>query len=163
MVCVRYGRDGCPLSWGVEVTQSAHVPLTMGRSAAKLAPAAWVLALGAALAGAAAWIVDEPTARLGLLSAAVTLIALLMLVAVFGRRETRRRRDAHDRIAEFVAQDAAPSFTTDRDGQIGYQNQAAEARFGVRNGEMLVRALDDLFANPSAVLYRLQKIGRAHV
>jgi two-component system, cell cycle sensor histidine kinase and response regulator CckA len=57
---------------------------------------------------------------------------------------------------DLVARDATPCFATDDVGQIIYQNQAAEVRFGKRDGATLVAALGDHFAQPGAVLYRLQ-------
>ena len=44
----------------------------------------------------------------------------------------------------------------DKHGQILYQNDAAVARFKSDQGVTLVSVLNDHFASPSAVLYRLQ-------
>ena len=56
----------------------------------------------------------------------------------------------------FIEKDAAPSFVTDADGQIRARNQAAADQFADSHDSTLPGALRRLFANPSAVLYRLQ-------
>ena len=60
------------------------------------------------------------------------------------------------RLETLIGLDAAPCFTTDDVGQIGFQNTAAANRFGVKDGKTLVATLRDHFANPGAVLFRLQ-------
>ena len=126
-----------------------------------LSPAIWLLMALALAAGAAAWLVPEGTLRLLLLSVAVTMACLAMLVPLLARGERGGKDLASGRIADFIAHDASPSFTTDADGRIGYQNSMAEQRFGDCNGQTLVRALGDLFANPAAVLFRLQNRAQA--
>lgn len=93
---------------------------------------------------------------LGLLLAGAVLASLAVLIRLLVWREGRRRQVEAGRVARLVAQDATPCFTTNEDGLIGYHNPAAAERFGSRDGQSLVTALGDLFANPSAVLYRLQ-------
>ncbi|WP_421705073.1 ATP-binding protein [Aliiroseovarius sp.] len=82
---------------------------------------------------------------------------------VFGmaRRFRHAQKELFRTVSAFVEHDAAPSFTTDADGQIGYQNLAAVERFGGKDGETLISALGDLFASPAAVLYRLQNKAQA--
>ncbi len=131
-------------------------PQSLGRTAQGLSPAAWLLPVLAVATGAGAFFLPEGLPRLALGSVAVTFACLTVLVTLLARRERRSRAGLGDRIAEFVAHDASPSFTTDIEGRIGYQNAVAENRFGDCTGQTLVRALGDLFANPSAVLFRLQ-------
>ncbi len=138
------------------MSHPALVPHPMTRTATALSPRIWylvVLAVGFALAAAA---VEDRSLVLGLLIAASTLVALSLLIRSLAHRHDRAVASLHEQIGQFVAHDAAPSFTTDADGQIGYQNRAASDRFGVQDGQTLIRALGDLFANPSAILYRLQ-------
>ncbi|MCB1400042.1 MAG: PAS domain-containing protein, partial [Rhodobacteraceae bacterium] len=91
-----------------------------------------------------------------LLSVAGSLLVLALALHLAGRRQVWRRGRVQGQIAAFIANDAAPSFTTDPDGAIGFQNRAAVERFGSRGGQMLTRALGEVFANPAAVLRRLQ-------
>ena len=126
-----------------------------------LSSAVWLLFALALASGVAAVLLPDGLPRLILMSMTVTLLCLTVVVPLLGRQERRSQGAAQDRIAEFIAHDASPSFTTDGDGRIGYQNAVAESRFGECNGQTLVRALGDLFANPAAVLYRLQNRAQA--
>jgi two-component system cell cycle sensor histidine kinase/response regulator CckA len=145
---------------GARVSQSAPTPhssaLSLGRTALALSPAVWLLLTGALLAALAAVLLADGVLRLALASAATTLGCLALIVPLLAGRERRVRAGAQGRIADFIAHDASPSFTTDAEGRIGYQNAVAENRFGDCSGQTLSRALGDLFANPAAVLYRLQ-------
>ena len=138
------------------MSQSALTPQSLGRTAMALSSAVWVLLVAAAGAALTAWAVGDGVLQLLLLSVAVTLVSLTVLIPMIARRERRAQSAARGRVAAFIAHDASPSFTTDPEGRIGYQNAEAEQRFGACNGQTLVHALDDLFANPAAVLYRLQ-------
>lgn len=141
---------------GDGVLQTASTPQSLGRTALSLSPAVWLLLVGALVAAGAAVLLADGTLRLALGSAAATLACLSVLVPALARRERRAQAGAQGRIADFIAHDASPSFTTDAEGRIGYQNAVAEDRFGDCGGQTLSRALGDLFANPAAVLYRLQ-------
>ena len=79
-------------------------------------------------------------------------IGLRVAVALLRRAELRQA----GQFGLLVSQDAAPCFVADAVGQIQYQNDAAQGKFGDRDGATLVAALGDHFASPSAVLYRLQ-------
>lgn len=121
-----------------------------------LAPRAWLLlavALGCLVLAAMA---QDPQVRLAALVSGLTFCALVViirgLVWLQGQRDGRLERD----LGRLVGQDNAPCFTTDGIGQIGFQNQAAMERFGARNGATLVATLQDHFANPASVLFRLQ-------
>jgi len=93
------------------------------------------------------------------LAAAVAGVTFLCLVAAIPGLAMLDRRAAARRLQDLgslVGQDAAPCFLTDAMGQIAYQNAQAEQRFGGRGGSTLVQALNDHFASPASVLYRLQ-------
>ncbi len=130
--------------------------LPLNRVAASLAPGALYLALFGVMVGGAAFLVDNQVMTIVLLSVAGSFVVLAGLVRAARARETLARGRLHEQIAEFIAHDAAPSFTTDVDGEIGFQNRAAFDRFGARGGQTLTRALGEMFANPGAVLTRLQ-------
>jgi len=114
------------------------------------------------LAGAALLIVPFATLlpageqRVAGLVVALTLFFLAVMLGVMGGSARRRVLIEQRRVAQVVQDDAAPCFTTDGAGLIGYQNAAAAARFGPRDGQTLLSALSDHFANPAAVLHRLQ-------
>lgn len=94
--------------------------------------------------------------QLASLSAGLTFSGLILLQRCSGWLADRAELRDEQRLAKLVGNDAAPCFTTDAHGQIGFQNTAAHARFGAEDGSALVSALKDHFAAPSAVLYRLQ-------
>jgi two-component system cell cycle sensor histidine kinase/response regulator CckA len=129
-------------------------PLTL--TAARFAPrAVYVLGAAAVLAiggGVAPWAL---AARL-LWSAAAGLLALAAAIWILSWRRAAGRAQLFQAVSRFVERDASPSFTTDAEGVIGYQNRAAQERFGERDGATLVAVLGDYFAAPAAVLHRLQ-------
>jgi two-component system, cell cycle sensor histidine kinase and response regulator CckA len=86
----------------------------------------------------------------------LTLIALVFLERGYNGLKRMDYRRLDRRLVQMTGLDAAPSFTTDDRGQIQFQNAAASARFGGVEGNTLVAVLQEAFASPSAVLYRLQ-------
>lgn len=128
----------------------------LGRTAALIAPGAVYLLAFAAVAGLAGALVTDRVLMTLLLSIAGSFLALAGVAKLAERRIRRQKSNLNSYIASFIAHDASPSFTTDVDGEIGYQNRAALERFGSRGGQTLTRALGEIFANPSSVLARLQ-------
>lgn len=129
-------------------------PMTEGALA--LAPKTWRLAVAVVVFWGAAFLVPDPVAAVILLAVGGTLACLAMFIRMLVAWRAHRQSRFEGQIGEFVAHDAAPSFTTDQEGRITYRNRAAQQRFGAQGAETLARALGDLFANPPAVLYRLQ-------
>ena len=128
----------------------------LGRTAALLAPGVGSLIALAVLAAALGIYLSDPVLTLVLLSVAGAFLVLAGLLRFFATRQRGRREKLHEQLASFIAHDAAPSFTTDTEGEIGFQNHAALERFGSRGGQTLARALAELFASPSSVIIRLQ-------
>ncbi|WP_420851845.1 ATP-binding protein [Pseudothioclava nitratireducens] len=126
-----------------------------------LAPGAIYLFLVALLAGGAGLIVPDRILAMVLLSIAGSLGFLAMLMRGAHAWQSARKSRLHELLSGFIAHDASPSFTTDPDGEIGFQNHAALERFGARSGQSLTGALSELFANPGSVIKRLQ--GKAAV
>lgn len=88
--------------------------------------------------------------------AGLTFVALIFLSrGLLGLRILDQRR-MDRRLVQMTGLDATPSFTTDSLGQIRFQNPAAQERFGGVEGATLTAVLQEAFAAPSAVLYRLQ-------
>ncbi|MBD3786588.1 MAG: response regulator [Sphingomonadales bacterium] len=106
--------------------------------------------------GGAGLIVTDRVVTTVLYSMAGSLLVLALVMRIAARAQGRARVRLEEQISTFIAHDAAPSFTTDLDGEIGFQNRAALDRFGARGGQTLTRALGELFANPASVLTRLQ-------
>jgi two-component system cell cycle sensor histidine kinase/response regulator CckA len=143
------------------LSHQALTPHPVARTAAALAPHGFYILIAAALVGALGMTLPAGPGGLVALVVAGTLTALFVLLRVFARRQTRQDETLHSQLAEFIACDAAPSFTTDSYGEVKYQNRAAVERFGTRGGQTLTRSLSEIFANPGAVLHRLQNRAEA--
>ncbi|MCE5972141.1 ATP-binding protein [Sinirhodobacter sp. WL0062] len=109
--------------------------------------------------GVAAFRVADRITLTLMLSISGAFLALALLVT--GARVLSIYMQAQEarRLADLVAHDAVASFATDRSGAVQLQNRAAMERFGPREKLTLSSALGDLFAEPRAILLRLQ--GRA--
>ena len=110
---------------------------------------------GAALLVAAFF---SPDRKLGilLLAGGMTLGLITLLIHSLNYLRQRKNNALYRSVSGFVANDAAPSFVTDSEGEIGFLNAAAKERYADTKGKSLSHALRDMFANPSAVLFRLQ-------
>ena len=86
----------------------------------------------------------------------LTFVALVFIARGLSGLKVLDQRRLDRRLVQMTGLDATPSFTTDSHGQIRFQNTAARDRFGGVSGATLVAVLQDAFAAPSAVLYRLQ-------
>jgi two-component system cell cycle sensor histidine kinase/response regulator CckA len=96
----------------------------------------------------------DPVLRLGAMAAGLTFVLLIFLLRGAALLARTGERQADQRLAVLVGQDATPCFTTDPEGQIHYRNAAAQTRFS--QGGTLTAVLRDHFASPAAVLFRLQ-------
>ncbi len=110
---------------------------------------------------AAAVFLAPPNAVLPLLGAGGTLgtIAAIFLGLAFHYRRTQKA--AYRILSDFIAKDASPSFVTDEDGLIRSRNAAARTRLDGLDSDTLAGTLRTIFANPSAVLFRLQSKAKA--
>ncbi len=110
---------------------------------------------------AAAIYVPDPVFGVLLMASGMTLAFVSVIVRGLYYLNTRRQHAIYRSVSDFVAHDASPSFVTDGDGEIGYLNAAAQERFSDCCGKSLAHALRDMFANPSAVLFRMQNRAQA--
>jgi len=138
------------------VSTPVITPNLLTRAALTLSPGGGYLVGAAALALAGAVSVADGRLTLVLFSVAGSLAVLAALLRIIVSRQARLYRELQTQLSAFIAHDAAPSFTTDADGAIGFQNRAALERFGSRGGQTMTRALSEVFANPAGVLFRLQ-------
>lgn len=118
--------------------------------------------LAAALGAATlALVSDAPGTRWPALAAALTLILILLVLSgarVLVHWQDRRQERA---LCRLMQNDATPCLTTDALGEVHWRNAAAEARFGAAGVLTLTGLLNDHFANPGAVLFRLQRRAEA--
>ncbi len=94
---------------------------------------------------------------IGLVSASATLCALALWFRHLNRLGARQVYSKMDTVAGFITHDVAPSFITLADGRITSRNIAAEKQFKHADKDTLSAVLNDSFANPGGILFRLQK------
>lgn len=121
-----------------------------------LSPRAWLLLAVAVGCAMGAMFAPDPQMRLAATVAGITFSTLVILIRGLVLFETLRERKLEGKLGYLMGQDAAPCFTTDGVGMIGFQNRAAGERFGAQDGATLIATLHDHFASPASVLYRLQ-------
>ncbi len=121
-----------------------------------LAPKMVYLGLFAAVLIAGALFVPDPMFGILMMAIGATLAFVAAIVQGTKYRHDRRRNAAYRHVSEFVKNDASPSFVTDKQGEVGFLNAVAKERFADCSGKSLAHVLRDLFANPSAVLFRMQ-------
>lgn len=129
---------------------------TVTAFAQRLGQGAWLL-LAAAL-GCAVTVALAPPGQNRLIAASVGMTLCLLVLGLRGitlAQALRLRRLERD-LGLLMGQDATPCFSTDGVGVIRFQNAAARARFGPRDGTTLMASLQDHFVSPASVLYRLQ-------
>ena len=119
------------------------------------------LGLFAAVLLTAAFFVPDPVFGIVLMSGGLTLGFVALAARGHSYWSGRKHNAAYKTVSGFVANDASPSFVTDVEGEIGYLNEAAKERFPEAHGNSLSHVLRDLFANPAAVLFRLQNRAEA--
>lgn len=115
----------------------------------------WI-ALASAICLSGAAILAQPMSRLILASIGGVCLAITLLAGALLQLQARRLRVLERQVMGLVEHDAAPTFGTDSEGGILFENRAAQDRFGRAGGQSLSRAMGNLFANPSAVMFRLQ-------
>ncbi len=145
------------------MSHTALAPDPISRTAAGMSARVLHVAVFALVLFGVALYVPDPVIGLVLFGAGGSLAALTLLIRLFAARDNMRQTKVSDAVAQFIEHDTAPSFTTDVDGVIEHRNKAARERFGIAEQaeETLVRCVRDLFANPSAVLMRLQNRAEA--
>lgn len=99
---------------------------------------------------------DDHWVRIGAATVGLTFVILVIFARGLAGLKSFEQRRLDRQLVQMTGHDATPSFTTDMEGQIRFQNQAARERFGGVQGATLVAVLGEAFASPSAVLYRLQ-------
>ncbi len=127
----------------------------MDQPVSRLPRQGFLLVAVVVLLGAAYFVPNPDFSRL-FLAAGVGIVALAAVIRLGDILRHRRRQRFLTSVAQFVDNDASPSFTTNGDGVVHYQNKAATERFGECHADTLISVLSGLFASPSAVLYRLQ-------
>lgn len=100
--------------------------------------------------------VQQDPVRIGFVGFGVVLVALTLFVMGYRAVNAHRQAVATDALVALISSDITPAFLTDRDGSITYRNDASNDRLRDRAATTLSRAFTDLFANPAAILFRMQ-------
>lgn len=116
-----------------------------------------LLGSGAALAS---FFAPQPDIQLGLLAFAAALIVFSGLVFAHKALQTRKKSYATQAVISLVEHDATPCFLADFEGNVSFRNETANEKFRDRASDALARIFADMFANPGAVLFRMQS--KAH-
>ena len=114
-----------------------------------------VAALAVVLIGVS-FSLEDPLARLAALCVAGGMLALCTLIFLVLAFDGRRQSRLMATVSEVVIHDAAPTFVTDHEGALCYRNRSADDRFDLNDAQTLSQCFSKLFANPSAILQRLQ-------
>lgn len=120
-----------------------------------------VAALPGILAIGGSFFTPDPSIGFGLLVFGAALVFFAILVVGYKILLARRRTIATNALIALVESDASPCFLTNFEGHISFKNDAATDRFRDRSVETLGLAFTELFANPGAVLFRLQSKAQA--
>jgi two-component system cell cycle sensor histidine kinase/response regulator CckA len=139
------------------VAQSAEMQDPLGRVSAVLADNGLrLVAAAVALLSVGIFLLPQHLglAAFGSGAALATLAGLGQAVAL---RRLMAARAAVREVAALSDHDPTPCLVTGPEGEVRYLNAAARKRFRSAEGTTLARALGDLFANPSGVLFRLQE------
>ena len=84
------------------------------------------------------------------------MLCAAVVIFVTRKIQSSGNRSAGTHALKFIEKDATPTFLSDGDGMIVLKNSAAGSRFAPDDTNTLASALRSVFANPAAVLYRLQ-------
>ncbi|WP_254919207.1 ATP-binding protein [Oceanicola sp. 22II-s10i] len=104
---------------------------------------------------AAAVVLKDPGASRLFGAGGATVMIVFAVLGTLLHLHRLREAAATDAVADFVADEAAPSFITAADGEILHSNRAA-ARTFPRVGAGLTALFDGIFASPASVMRRLR-------
>ncbi|MFC3616484.1 ATP-binding protein [Lutimaribacter marinistellae] len=118
------------------------------------------LLAGGALAALGSMGGFAPLVGQALIAAGASMMVVAVGLVLHEWQAKRVAKRARGFLSGFIENDATPSFITDDAGGICARNSAANKRFASEPEETLASTLRSLFANPTAVLYRLQARAR---
>ncbi len=134
-------------------------PLKKMPAGARLAS---LIAFGAALSLAPLAVGLPVTLGAGMSVAGATLLVVAFVVVVRGWIADQSTRQSVEVMALFAEQDMFPCLIADAEGNVLSANSRARARFHAFPGVTLEKCLASVFANPSAILLRLQSLTEIH-
>lgn len=121
----------------------------------------WLLGVLGSGAVAVTFFVTDEMMRISALAFGAAILLFAVMLALYNLIQKQKHTHATQALIALVDNDASPCFLTNVEGQISFRNEAATERFTDRAVETLGRAFSELFANPGAVLFRLQSKAQA--
>lgn len=115
---------------------------------------------GAAAIGGSFFLIEEGM-RLAALAFGSAVLLFALMVAIYRIIHTQKQTYATSALISLVENDASPCFLASAEGHVSFRNEAAGEKFRDRSIETLGHAFAELFANPGAVLFRLQSKAQA--
>lgn len=119
------------------------------------------LALLGAAAIAGSFFVPDQLIKLGMLGFGAVVALFAGVASLYKMLQMRKTSYATNALISLVENDVSPCFLADMEGHVSFRNEAAGDRFRDRSGDTLGQAFSELFANPGAVLFRLQSKAQA--
>ncbi|MGJ8610862.1 MAG: hybrid sensor histidine kinase/response regulator, partial [Octadecabacter sp.] len=142
-------------------SDSAPRLTTAGSSVAQRNLPILAIAVPGATALVLTFFVEQPQVRLGLLAFGAATVVFAFFFTMLKYMRARKFAYATQVLVSLVENDASPCFFSDIEGKVSFRNQAASDRFPDRTSDNIGRILSELFANPSAVLFRFQSKAQA--
>lgn len=114
-----------------------------------------LVVIGVALIAVSAWVPSAllSVAALGMGCAAIAFAGALSFLTDIG---TRQEISGQRHLNDFLERDHAACLLVDHDGAVTFANRAARRSLPISDDTSLATALRGVFANPNAVLHRLQ-------
>ena len=116
----------------------------------------WLLLAAALSCSVLVLVSNHASTQLVSAIAAMTFVFMVFGLKVRTWINLRAERRLRRQLMALVGQDATPCFMTGKLGDILYQNDSALSQFRAIDGGTLVGALNQYFASPGSVFYRLQ-------
>ncbi len=110
------------------------------------------------VASGSANLVPDPVLSLALLAVGAAMMLVSVVSLLSGRKAAGQLAVAHRAVADFIANDTSPTVFATEDGALTARNPAAETIFGNRDADTLGALFSNQFANPAAIIFRLQTI-----
>lgn len=132
----------------VQIKFETHGEQTVRRRLAAL------FVLGVGVLAFAVFAAGEGIAAKSLMSAGLAMLATGVGYSLFLTVQDRYSIIAAQAMHRFIEKDVTPTFVSDQDGAVLARNASADSKFPA--ADTVAGALRSIFANPSAVLYRLQ-------
>ena len=136
--------------------RSALTPSKLTQFAVSAQKRLGTLVLMAVLLGVLALASPDPLLRRALFAACLSLLGLSCLLMSLAQRHHKRRTATIATLSEFIGNDSAPSFLTDRNGEVLSCSLSARKRFESDIDDTLSGTLKNTLANPSGIIFRLQ-------